>query len=100
MDELINCDRCRLGTKPHSAIRIKRGSYHDVAPSPFAQDDSLDRQLMPLIPPPEAAFLLDPCASRVEGAAGQVIRMKQISACTHKSREVRHSMSALERFAD
>ena len=34
---------------------------------------------MPLIPPPEAAFRLDPCASRVEGAAGQVIRMKQIS---------------------
>jgi hypothetical protein len=34
---------------------------------------------MPLIPPPEAAFLLDPCASRVEGAAGQVIRMSRLA---------------------
>jgi hypothetical protein len=26
----------------HRNSNIKRGSYHDVAPSPFAQDDSLD----------------------------------------------------------
>jgi hypothetical protein len=33
---------------------------------------------MPLIPLPRLSFVLDPCANRAKGTAGQVVRMSRL----------------------